>query len=111
MRTETVSRPAKDLPVPGEVFTVAGCEAFLISPSHTAAAGRARPWVWYAPTLPGLPGTEERWMFQKFVDAGMAMAGIDVGESTTSTVTAMRWCRAKGTRANWRVATGNWVDR
>ena len=37
---------------------------------------------WYAPTLPGLPGPEEKWMvFQKFLDAGMAIAGIDAGES------------------------------
>ena len=41
----------------------------------------AMPWVWYAPTLPGLPGPEEKWMFQKFLDAGIAIAGIDVGES------------------------------
>ena len=34
-----------------------------------------------APTLPGLPGTEEKWMFQKFLNAGIAVAGIDVGES------------------------------
>jgi len=39
------------------------------------------PWVWYAPTLPGLPGPEEDWMFGKFLEAGMAIAGIDVGES------------------------------
>jgi pimeloyl-ACP methyl ester carboxylesterase len=39
------------------------------------------PWVWYAPTLPGLPGREETWMFQKFLDAGIAIAGIDAGES------------------------------
>jgi pimeloyl-ACP methyl ester carboxylesterase len=39
------------------------------------------PWVWYAPTLPGLPGPEETWMFRKFLDAGIAVAGIDVGES------------------------------
>jgi alpha-beta hydrolase superfamily lysophospholipase len=39
------------------------------------------PWVWYAPTLPGLPGLEETWMFRKFLDGGIAVAGIDVGES------------------------------
>jgi pimeloyl-ACP methyl ester carboxylesterase len=39
------------------------------------------PWVWYAPTLPGLPGNEERWMFEKFTKAGVAVAGIDAGES------------------------------
>jgi len=74
------SSPAKELPVPGEVFAVADCTAFLVRPGH-AAAGREMPWVWYAPTLPGLPAMEEQWMFQKFLDAGMAIAGIDVGES------------------------------
>ncbi|MFA6472696.1 MAG: alpha/beta hydrolase, partial [Candidatus Latescibacterota bacterium] len=46
-----------------------------------AAAGNETPWVWYAPTLPGLPGTEEKWMFRKFIDDGIAVAGIDIGES------------------------------
>lgn len=72
--------PAKDLPLPGEVFLVAGRTAFLI-PAKANPAGRSKPWIWYAPTLPGLPGQEERWMFEQFRDAGIAVAGIDVGES------------------------------
>ncbi len=75
--------PVKDLPLPGEVFEVDGRTAFLIS-ANVAAAGKDRPWLWYAPTLPGLPGVEERWMFEKFLDAGIAIAGIDVGESCGS---------------------------
>ena len=64
----------------GEVFEVGGHTAFLILPKpERRVAGM--PWVWYAPTLPGLPGAEETWMFQKFLDAGIAVAGIDVGES------------------------------
>jgi hypothetical protein len=39
------------------------------------------PWVWYAPTLKGLPGSVEEWMFERFLAAGIAIAGIDVGES------------------------------
>jgi pimeloyl-ACP methyl ester carboxylesterase len=70
----------KGLPIPGEVFRVAGCAAFLISPAQTPS-GQATPWVWYAPTLPGLPGPEEGWMFERFRDAGMGVAGVDVGES------------------------------
>src|SRR5262245_42464305 len=73
-------RPSKKLPMPGEVFEVGGHTAFLIVPKpERRVAGM--PWVWYAPTLPGLPGAEETWMFQKFLDAGIAIAGIDVGES------------------------------
>ena len=70
----------KDLPVPGEEFSVKGCTAFLILPAKTTTRD-ATPWVWYAPTLPGLPGPEEKWMFDRFLAAGIAVAGIDVGES------------------------------
>ncbi len=70
----------KDLPIPGEAFLVEGHTAFLISPAE-AGSDRPVPWVWYAPTLPGLPGEAEEWMFCRFVDAGLAVAGIDVGES------------------------------
>ncbi len=72
--------PDKKLPLAGEVFEVAGHTAFLI-PGKAGDAGKAKPWVWYAPTLRNLPGPEERWMFEKFRDAGIAVAGIDVGES------------------------------
>ena len=80
--------PVKTLPLPGEVFTVAGHAAFLIPASGGAPASAssaaplpAKPWVWYAPTLPQYPAQEERWMFEQFLAAGIAVAGIDVGES------------------------------
>ena len=72
--------PKKSLPLPGETFTVNGAAAFLIPPK-TTSADRPTPWVWYAPTLPGLPSDAERWMFERFVAAGIGIAGIDVGES------------------------------
>ena len=72
--------PQKILPLPGEVFVVRGRTAFVILPP-VKAAGRPIPWVWYAPTLPNLPGVEEKWMFERFTQAGLAVAGIDVGES------------------------------
>jgi len=75
-----MTKPSKELPIAGEVFSVKGCTAFLILPGQVADSN-ATPWVWYAPTLPGLPGMEVKWMFQKFINAGMAVAGIDVGES------------------------------
>jgi pimeloyl-ACP methyl ester carboxylesterase len=71
--------PEKKLPLPGELFTIAGRQAFLI-PS-AAAPEKSKPWVWYAPTLPPYPGTEEKWMFEQFLAAGIAIAGIDAGES------------------------------
>jgi len=73
-------QPSKELPIVGEVFNVEGRTAFLILP-RSVAASNEMPWVWYAPTLPSLPGQAEKWMFQKFSDAGIAVAGIDVGES------------------------------
>jgi hypothetical protein len=72
--------PSKDLPIRGEVFRVEGHTAFLMLPEGGNAT-KAMPWVWYAPTLPGLLGPEEARMFRKFLDAGIAVAGIDAGES------------------------------
>ena len=69
----------KNLPLKGgEVFEVDGRTAFLILPKKKA---EPIPWVWYAPTLPRLPGKEEVWMFEQFLAKGIAIAGIDVGES------------------------------
>ena len=70
----------KKLPLAGQVFLVDGHTAFLILPKDRPA-GRPTPWVWYAPTLPSLPGTEEKWMFEKFLAAGIAIGGVDAGES------------------------------
>ena len=75
-----LEKPAKKLPLPGEIFTIEGRTAFLILPEKSDP-GKPAPWVWYAPTLPNLPGPEEKWMFEKFLAAGIAVAGIDVGES------------------------------
>ena len=72
--------PQKSLPLPGEVFLVQTRTAFVILPP-AKPANRPIPWVWYAPTLPGLPGGAEKWMFERFTRAGIAIAGIDVGES------------------------------
>ncbi|MCA9051742.1 MAG: prolyl oligopeptidase family serine peptidase [Planctomycetaceae bacterium] len=70
----------KKLPLPGELFQVEGHASFLIPASQLHPQG-GRPWVWYAPTLPNLPGMAEKWMFERFTQAGIAVAGIDVGES------------------------------
>ncbi len=70
--------PVKQLILPGESFLVAGRPAFVLS-----AQGEPRspqPWICYAPTLPGLPDEHEKWMHQQFTAAGVAVAGIDVGE-------------------------------
>ena len=75
-----MTTPSKELPLAGKVFKIRGHTAFLIPPGGRGAGGLT-PWVWYAPTLLGLPGPEEKWMFRKLTKAGLAIAGIDVGES------------------------------
>lgn len=77
---EPTAPPKKNLPLPGEVLRVAGRTTFII-PGKTDAAAKDKPWIWYAPSLPDLPGQEERWMFEQFRDAGIAVVGMDVGES------------------------------
>lgn len=76
----TAGAADKRLPLTGQVFEVQGRPAFWIMPEKVTP-GRRVPWVWYAPTLIGLPGPEEGWMFERLVAEGIAIAGIDVGES------------------------------
>lgn len=76
------AEPQRTLPLPGEVFQVGGRTAFVILPSaENLRTNRPTPWVWYAPTLPKLPAVEETWMFKQFLAVGIAVAGVDVGES------------------------------
>ena len=63
-----------------ERFTVADRPAFVIRPTKTVPG--PTPWVMYAPTFDGrLPGEAETWMFRRFLARGIAIAGVDVGES------------------------------
>jgi len=78
---QAAAAQSKDLPLPGETLSVAGRTAFVIEPPESSRAGGALPWVWYAPTLRGLPSRAETWMFERFLAAGIAIAGVDVGES------------------------------
>jgi pimeloyl-ACP methyl ester carboxylesterase len=38
------------------------------------------PWVWYAPVI-GHPNPSHAWMLRQWLDTGIGMAGVDVGES------------------------------
>ena len=73
-------QPKKQLPFPGEVFAIEGSTAFLIQ-SDVKSPKEPMPWMWYAPTLLGLPGWAEKWMFERFLKASIAIAGINVNES------------------------------
>jgi hypothetical protein len=74
--------PRKNLILPGEVFEVAGKTAFLFTPASDAEVpAQDKPWILYAPTLPAYPDEAERWMHERFTTAGVAVAGVDTGES------------------------------
>ena len=74
------AKPVKSLILPGESFLVAGRAAFILTPPAEKRS-TPQPWIFYAPTLPGLPDEAERWMHEQFLAAGVAVAGIDVGEA------------------------------
>lgn len=72
--------PKLRLDLPGETLTISGKEAFLFLPSQDKRTS-PQPWIFYAPTLRPYPDQAERWMHERFLDAGIAVAGIDVGEA------------------------------
>lgn len=63
-----------------ENFTVAGRPAFVFLPPPEKRAS-PQPWIFYAPTLPPYPDQAERWIHEQFTAAGIAVAGVDVGEA------------------------------
>ena len=66
----------------GNRFKIDGRDAFTILPNEKNRK-EPIPWVMYAPTFEGsLPNErDEGWMMRRFLDAGIAIAGVDVGES------------------------------
>lgn len=69
-------------PLAWERFEIEGQAAFIIRPPE-ALRTKGMPWVLYAPTFDKrLPSErDEGWMMQRFLKAGIAIAGVDVGES------------------------------
>ena len=63
-------------------FEIEGCSAFVILPDVEKRRAKI-PWVYYAPTFDRrLPSSkDEGWMMRQFLDQGIAIAGVDVGES------------------------------
>ena len=79
---ESVRQPAqKNLILPGEVFEIAGRAAFILATTNPAPADEPKPWILYSPTLPAYPDKAEQWMHEQFLAAGVAVAGVDTGES------------------------------
>ena len=73
-------QPVKKLILSGESFLVDDRPAFILWPPKEKRQ-KPQPWIMYAPTLPGLPDSHEKWMHEQFVAAGVAVAGIDIGEA------------------------------
>ena len=76
---DNVNPPLKKLILPGESFLVAARPAFILLPREELRR-QPQAWIMYAPTLNGLPDDHEKWMHEQFLAAGVAVAGIDVGE-------------------------------
>jgi hypothetical protein len=72
---------AEQLILSGELLEIDGKQAFVFLPSE-GLRRQPQPWVMYAPTLlPQYPDVHEKWMHEQFLAAGIAVAGVDVGEA------------------------------
>ncbi|MBA4018446.1 MAG: hypothetical protein C0483_14865 [Pirellula sp.] len=65
------------LPKTAEKFDVNGQTAMLYAAPKPAAG---KPWVWYAPTIKGLSLAMRPVYFEGFLNAGVSIAGFDLGE-------------------------------
>ncbi len=66
----------------GEFFQFEGHAAFILRPDASVEVPPTnKPWVFYAPTLAAYPDTHEEWMHRKLLSAGIAIAGLDMGEA------------------------------
>jgi len=72
--------PVRNLMVPGEAFEINGQRAFILWPDEQKRR-QPQPWIMYAPAMPAYPDAHEEWMHRKFLEAGIAVAGIDMGEA------------------------------
>lgn len=71
---------AEQLILPGDILDVDGKTGFVFLPEESKRA-KPQPWIMYAPTLlPHYPDSHEKWMHEQFLAAGIAVAGVDVGE-------------------------------
>ena len=69
------------LPGKGEFLDIEGNFAFIIT-TDVETPHNLLPWVWYAPTFHGLlPDPGHGWMFTQFLERGISIAGVDIGES------------------------------
>ena len=80
-KAQEMARPkSQQVLLGGERFLLADRHTFLMRPDTPAKSEKGKPWIFYGPTLPRTPDKAESWMHERFLDAGIAVAGIDVGE-------------------------------
>lgn len=73
------------LPRVADTFDIQGNKAFVYA---APKPGQDKPWLWYAPTLKGVSLVQRKLYFESFLNAGISIAGFDLGEvrgSPTST--------------------------
>lgn len=65
-----------------EKFRLNDRHAFVMeAESGKLSSGSDKPWIFYAPALHNCPDKAESWMHERFLKAGVSVAGIDVGEA------------------------------
>ena len=79
-------KQVEKLILPAEIISIQGKSAFLFQPTVKAKTAKTklspRPWVFYGVAiLPRYPDSHEKWMHEQFLKAGIAVAGVDVGEA------------------------------
>ena len=82
LRGEVSLAQGEETPFAWEYFEIKGRPAFVILPDESKRKAKI-PWVFYAPAFDrSLPSAkDEGWMMRQFLDQGIAIAGVDVGES------------------------------
>jgi len=77
-------------PKTAETFDVGGSTAFLYA---APAPAEGRPWIWYAPTLKGISLVGRPMYFKAFMEAGISIAGCDLGEVRGSPASTEKFTR------------------
>ena len=86
------------------VFSLGASRGFVVIPPR-AGEGPAIPWVWYAPTINGYPNARLHWLFSRLVSHGVALAGLDVGETYANPDARRRfWAFYQECRTRFRLA-------
>ena len=79
--SNTVKMLVELLSAEGHFFDVGDNRAFLILPEKRASS-EPTPWIWYAPTfIENHPNLSHAWMFEQLLEEGIALAGVEIGES------------------------------